>query len=139
MTLWGFAKSIVMLSWFALIYGCLGSGLISLWSRMGSFFGQKDAQMIYSVMSMGRGLGSIVSGPISTALLEVAADRPARRKDGITNYGNGKYLGIVLFVGLFMSLSAAMAIVGLLLGWHHKELGNVKRKAAPEVEVREKT
>jgi hypothetical protein len=139
MTLWGFARSIVMLSWFALIYGCFGSGLISLWSRMGSFFGQNDAQMIYSVMSMGRALGGIVSGPVSSALLEVTADRPAMRKNGVTDYGNGRYPGVVLFVGLSMSMSAVMAIAGLVLGWHHKELGNIKRKEKSMVEVREKT
>ena len=127
--LWGFAHSLVRLAWFALIFGTFGSGLISLWARMGTFFGQEDAQMIYSVMSFGRGVGVIISGPISTALLTATASHKERHEDGAFRYGNGKYLGLVLFVGAAMFLAALMGIFGLVAGWHQKELGNTNPKA----------
>ena len=138
-TLLGMAHSLVMLSFFALIFGTFGSGLISLWARMGTFFGQNDAQMIYSVMSFGRGLGSIVSGPISSALLRAAEGRRSYTHDNqsgdrAANYGNGKYIYIVLFVGTSMGVSALMGIVGLVVGWRQKELGAVDRKRSVDRE-----
>lgn len=122
LTLWGLAHSFVMLVCFAVIFGSIGSGLIALWARMGTFFSQKDAQMIYSIMSFGRGFGSIVSGPISTALLGTTVD------GGSSGYGNGKYFGVVVFVGVAMAISALMGAIGLFTGWHGNELGRVDRK-----------
>ena len=132
--LWGFARSLVRLSWFALIFGTFGSGLISLWARMGTFFGQADAQMIYSVMSFGRGLGVIISGAISPSLLAAA---PKRAEDALVRYGNGEYLGIVLFVGISMGISALMGLVGLDWGWHHKELGGTEEERKGKLQASE--
>lgn len=125
-TLWGLAHSFIMLVCFAIIFGSIGSGLIALWARMGTFFSQKDAQMVYSFMSFGRGLGSIVSGPISTALLKNAYR--GSPDDGSGGYGNGKYFGVVLFVGVAMAISALMGVVGFISGWQKNELGRVDRK-----------
>lgn len=116
LSLWGLAQSFLMLAFFALTFGAFGSGMIALWARMGTYFDQRDAQMIFSIMSFGRGFASIVSGPISSALEVTTAHRVAR-------YGNGKYVGIVLFVGVSMGISAVTAIVGLVLTWRRNKTG----------------
>lgn len=126
-TLWGLANSFTLLSCFALVFGSFGSGFISLWARMGTFFGQKDAQMIYSIMSLGRGIGSIASGPISSALLATSVSK-STADNGSFKYGNGKFSGLVLFVGVSMGISALMGVVGLFAGWRGNELGRISRK-----------
>jgi hypothetical protein len=110
-----------------LIYGTFGSGLISLWARMGTFFGQNDAQMIFSVLSFGRGLGVVLSGAVSPALLTAAASRTRAQSDPAT-YGNGQHLGIVLFVGVTMAVSALTGSVGFIWGWRRRELGSPREK-----------
>jgi MFS family permease len=109
--LWGLARSYAQLIVFAIIYGAFASGLISLWARIGTFFGEKDAQKIYSVMSFGRGIGNIASGPISAALLSSKHGRKA--VDG-TAYGLGRYEAVILFVGTCMSVSAFLAAIGFI-------------------------
>ena len=70
--LWSFATSLAYLIPFALLIGAFGSGFVALWPRMGTMCGDRDAGMVYSVMSFGRRAGVIASGPISTALLKRA-------------------------------------------------------------------
>lgn len=126
LALWGLAHSMALLTAFALIFGSFGSGFISLWARMGTYFGEKDAQMIYSIMSLGRGVGSIASGPISTALLAAFASGGAA-ESGTFRYGNGKFFGLVLFVGISMAVSAMMGIAGFFVGRLEKRPGRLSR------------
>ena len=90
-----------------------GAGYIALWARMGILFGEKDAQMVYSFMCTGRGLGAIISGPISTKLLRTVVDK--------SMYGNGRYEFLVVFVGTSMAASAVLGLVGAFTA-----LGSVK-------------
>lgn len=111
LVLWGLARTLTQLIFFALVFGSFASGLISLWARIGTFFGEKDAQNIYSVMSFGRGIGNIASGPISAALLGKMGAQGA----GSVNrdaYAIGKYHGVVLFAGVCMGVSALLGGVG---------------------------
>ena len=103
--LWGFASNLSMLVAYALVFGASGAGFIALWARMGTLFGEKDAPMVYSVMCAGRGLGSIVSGPISSAIVQGAVVKGA--------YGAGRYQYLVLFVGLSLTASVALGLVGV--------------------------
>ena len=95
--------------------GAFASGLISLWAQIGTFFGEKEAQNIYSVMSFGGGIGNIASGPISVALLKTAraVDRSA--------YAIGKYQGVVLYVGVCMAFSALLGGEGFLAVAHEEK------------------
>lgn len=103
--LWGFANSFGMLIAYALVFGTFGAGYIALWARMGTLFGEKDAPMVYSVMCAGRGI-SIASGPISSAIL----------KGRIVNgaFGAGRFRTLVLFVGVCLSVSAALGLTGVV-------------------------
>lgn len=77
---------------------------------MGTLFGERDAQMIYSTLCAGRGTGSILSGPVSQALLNIKVPHSLRR------FGDGRFAGVVLFVGSSMAGSAVLgglAVVAL--------------------------
>lgn len=116
--LWGLlgSRSLAALITFAFLFGSFGSGFLALWARMGTLFGDKDAPMVYSTMCFGRGIGSILSGPISSALLSLA------RLEGAV-FGAGKYAPIIWFVGSCMAGSAIVGGLGILaLAWkdgHH--------------------
>lgn len=107
--LWGLfgAKSFAALIIFAFLFGSFGSGFLALWARMGTLFGEKDAPMVYSTMCFGRGIGSILSGPISSALLALTHVQSTR-------FGAGKYAGIIWFVGGCMAGSAIVGALGIL-------------------------
>ena len=116
--LWGLfaAKSMVALLVFSFLFGFFGSGFLALWARMGTLFGEKDAQMVYSTMCFGRGIGSIVSGPISSRILSHSGTASSK-----LGYGAGKYAGVVLFVGACMASSAVVGTSGLIaLAWKRK-------------------
>lgn len=107
--LWGLfgAKSLAALIVFAFLFGSFGSGFLALWARIGTLFGEKDAPMVYSSMCFGRGIGSILSGPISSALLSLT-----RVEAGA--FGAGKFAGIIWFVGSCMAASAIVGGLGIL-------------------------
>ena len=104
--IWGFANSFGMLIAFALVFGSSGAGYIALWARMGTLFGEKDAHMVYSMMCAGRGLGSIASGPISTALLGNEIIKHA--------YGAARYRNLILFAGSSLAVSAGLGMIGVV-------------------------
>ncbi|KAI1619213.1 major facilitator superfamily domain-containing protein, partial [Exophiala viscosa] len=113
--LWGFADSFGLLIAFALAFGGTASGFLALWPRIGTLFGESDASMIYSFMSCGRGLGAIVSGPISTALI------PDRRADQPALSAQDKFRHVILFVGVCMAISSAVGFTCLFASlWKNK-------------------
>ena len=67
--LWYFASSLGYLIPYAILFGTFGSGLLALWPRMGTAFGEDDANMVFSIISFGRGVTVLASSPISTNLL----------------------------------------------------------------------
>ena len=113
--LWGFANSFGLLIVFALAFGGTASGFIALWPRIGTLFGESDASMIYAFMSCGRGLGAIVSGPISTALI------PDWRTGQPALSAQDKFRRIILFVGVCMAISSAVGFTCLFASlWKSK-------------------
>jgi MFS family permease len=134
LTLWGLAESLVQLVFFALIFGASASGFISLWAAMGSAFGEENAQMIFSILSFCRGMANIASGPISSSLLR---SLPKHSSDGRHHraYGNGKYIGVVLFVGICMACSALLGALGFLARTQKKQNKEKAELAAEETEA----
>jgi MFS family permease len=112
--LWGFAATVgnglALTILYALIFCMAGAGFAALWARMGSLFGEKDAMMVFSVMCAGKGLGAILSGPISEALLGPTDEVFRHAKDGV--FGGGKWIGIIGFVGGTMAVSALLGVAG---------------------------
>ena len=99
---------------FIFLYGWFGGGFIALWARMGTVFGEKDAQMVYSTLCFGRGIGGILSGPISQVLISQGTPR------ALQALGRGQYGGVIMFVGMTMAGSAVMGVVGIVALWWKK-------------------
>ncbi|KEF51860.1 uncharacterized protein A1O9_12198 [Exophiala aquamarina CBS 119918] len=104
--LWGLATSLAYVIAFAFVFGAFASGFIALWPRMRTMFAEKDANMIYSFLSFGRGLGVLVSGPISSSLLNVGASHSDDASAG------RKFNALILFVGSCMAASALIGCIG---------------------------
>ena len=118
--MWGLAdsgsSSMGILIAFAFIFGCFAGGFIVLWARMGTLFGERDAAMVYGTMCAGRGVGGILSGPVSQALLQVGT--PA----ALHGFRAGQYGSLVVFVGICMASSAIMGVLAIgALSWKKEE------------------
>jgi len=99
--LWGMGNTINMLIAFALIYGLLAGGYTTLYPRFSQAVAPDDEHMdltVYGVLLFQRGLGNVVAGPVSSAL--VMLDRP------LVGYGLGRYEGVVLYVGVTLVCSS---------------------------------
>jgi MFS transporter, MCT family, solute carrier family 16 (monocarboxylic acid transporters), member 10 len=112
--LWGFAATVStglpLTILYALVFCIAGAGFAALWARMGSLFGERDAMMVFSTMCAGRGVGAIVSGPLSEALLGPTDEVFRHARDG--GFGAGRWVGVVVFVGGAMAASALLGLVG---------------------------
>ncbi|KAL8846892.1 MAG: hypothetical protein Q9221_008058, partial [Calogaya cf. arnoldii] len=89
--LWGMASSLVRLVAFAIIYSIFGGGFVVLWARMGTALSPSPALALitFSAFACGRGVGSMATGPISSALL--------RADVNIGEYGIGRFRNIILY------------------------------------------
>ncbi|KAL8826639.1 MAG: hypothetical protein Q9170_007327 [Blastenia crenularia] len=107
--LWGPARSLGMLVAFALLYGLSAGGFVVLWARMSTTLSPKPALALttFSYFACMKGIGNVVTGPISAALLspQVSHDE----------YGIGRFKGIVLFSGAVM-MGCAMVMVLWVVG-----------------------
>ncbi|KAL8728858.1 MAG: hypothetical protein Q9166_005098 [cf. Caloplaca sp. 2 TL-2023] len=105
--LWGIASSIPMLVLFALVYGVFAGGFVVLWARMGTTLSTSPsvALITLSAFACEKGVGSVVTGPISSALLTIEVST--------NEYGLGRFKNIVLYSGICMMASAA-----IMLGWY---------------------
>lgn len=106
LTLWGLAKSMVTLSFFAVLYGFFGAGYTAMWARMVSSVSEEPSasQAIFGLFCFGKGIGNVLTGPMSAGLLAHG------RSSG---YGGGMYKVVVVFTGVCMLSSAGT----LGLGW----------------------
>ena len=72
---WGLANGQVLLYLFAVLYGVFGGAAFALWPgctlaiRKAIPRCHVDTGFVLSLLTAGKGLGSVVSGPLSTALL----------------------------------------------------------------------
>lgn len=104
--LWGFAKGLVHLIMFALIYGFCAGGFSAMWPRFASAVAKDDIRLattVYSVFGASRGVGNILAGPISSALLS---------HGGHLRYGASNYGPLILFTGVTMLASACGSFFG---------------------------
>ena len=113
---WSFAVYLPMLFLFAILYGTFAAGFAATWTGVTDQVRRKypatDTGMIIATMAAGKGIGSIVSGPISGAL--VRSD--AWRNSAAYAFGSG-YGYLILFSGLTAGFS--------LIGWCGKKCGLV--------------
>ena len=122
--LWGLAHgTLAPLIVFSLIYGFFAAGYVVLWARMGmALVGGADngsvgeALATYSVFSFEKGVGNVLTGPVSAALLKGGVGRGSFGG----GYG-GRFGGIIAFTGACMVVSSGIAGIGglrrFLVGW----------------------
>jgi predicted MFS family arabinose efflux permease len=111
---WGFSSQTALLAVFSITYGFFAGGFSSTWSgvqqELKSQSPALDTGFIFGLLAGGRGIGNVISGPLSVALVT----SNGWMKDGKDWGYSGQYGGIILFTG----------VTALLGGWG--ALGRVK-------------
>lgn len=106
---WGLSSNIWSLYVFCILYGLLAGGYSSTWSSITHEIQHAnpatDTSLIFPFMETGRGIGNVVSGPLSEALLK--ADSWQYRAWG--TYGSG-YGVVVLWTGI-TALVGGIAVI----------------------------
>ena len=113
--LWGFATSFPMLCIFSLLYGLTAGGFSSTWAgavhEVKKLDDRADLGLVFGLWAAGRGVGSVVSGPLSEALV---SGEPWAGEAAL-GYGSGYGL-LIVFTGISAMLGGT-AWVGRRLGW----------------------
>lgn len=111
--LWGFATTLARTFAFAVLYGMFAGGYASLWAGMMKVVTQKapkaEPLMVFGFLAAGRGIGNVVSGPVSEALLK------SNVWHGMTGYGSG-YGPVIVFTGITACISGFVILARLLKG-----------------------
>ena len=113
--LWGSAVSLPLLCVFSLMYGLFAGGFTSTYTGVIREVQKQErgteAGMLFGLLSAGRGVGSVLSGPLSEALLRA---KPWVGEVGL-GYGTG-YGGLIVFTGVSAMLGG-VSWVGRRVGW----------------------
>jgi MFS family permease len=101
---WGVARSLAPLLVFAAFYGFFAAGYTPMWARMVTAISEEPSthQAMYSLFCFQKGLGNILSGPISAGLLQLSP----KAGNGEVGYGHGIYKAVVIFTGVCLFMSA---------------------------------
>lgn len=113
--LWGFAVHEVVLYFFALAWGIFAGGYVASWTGCGKEIRKSapgaEMAIVISFMAAGRGLGAMISGPISEQLLEL--ELWTGKFDNA--YGT-KYGILIVFTGL-TSIAGSFGFFGRFGKW----------------------
>ncbi|KAJ5463253.1 hypothetical protein N7475_008197 [Penicillium sp. IBT 31633x] len=107
--LWGFSSTMPTLLVFCVAYGLFAGCYSATWSGITHEVRRvdptADATIIFSVIALGRGIGNVVSGPFSEALLSV----DNWKGSAVGGYGSGYGL-IILCTGISVLLSGVSIV-----------------------------
>ena len=113
--LWGFSTSLPLLCIFSLLYGLSAGGFSSAWAGFNREVKKTDERaepgLLFGFWAAGRGIGSVVSGPLSQALV---SSKPWLG-EAASGYGTGYGL-LIVFTGITAMLGGT-AWVGRRVGW----------------------
>lgn len=119
LALWGCAVSLPVLYVFCAFYGLFGGAWTAVWPGImrdvarrcqSEGYGRVEPVMVFGYLSVGRGVGNFISGPLSEALLK---GMPLQGQ-AIGGYGSG-YGSLVIYAGLTALLS------GISTVWRRQE------------------
>lgn len=109
---WGLTTSQAMLYVFVILWGLTGGGFAANWAGCAAAIRKSghhvDTGMVISLLCVSKGVGSVVSGPISERLLQVTP-----LPDADFAYGT-RYGAVILFTGLSATLGG-VACIGRLM------------------------
>ena len=113
--LWGLSASLPILCIFSVMYGLSAGGFSSTWTGATQEIRKRDDNaelgMVFGLLAAGRGIGSVVSGPLSEALL---SGEPWRGEAKL-GYGTG-YGPLIVFTGI-SAIFGGFSWVGRRAGW----------------------
>ncbi|KUJ19149.1 MFS general substrate transporter [Mollisia scopiformis] len=103
---WGMSKSLGLLILFSIIYGFFGYAFAAMRAGMGKAVSDDPSAVVatYAILVFLQGIGNVLAGPISAALLE--------RNVRLNVYGVERFRSLVIFTGTCMSASGFV-----ILGW----------------------
>jgi MFS family permease len=111
---WGFSDALPLLVVFSILYGFFAGGFVStnagVIKKVKTLDETTDVGTLIGLLSAGRGLGPLVSDPLSEALLH--KPRPGKASLG---YGSG-YGGLIVFTGIAAAMGG-VSFLGKRLGW----------------------
>ncbi|KAI9873805.1 MAG: hypothetical protein M1830_010590 [Pleopsidium flavum] len=113
--LWGLSASLPLLYTFCVVYGLFAGSFSSTWPGIMREVQKKTARaepgMIFAWLAAGRGIGSVVSGPLSETLL----NRKPWSGQAALGYGSG-FGGLIVFTGVTAMLGG-VGFLGRRVGW----------------------
>jgi MFS family permease len=97
--LWGLSTSLPLLYIFCIVYGLFAGSFSSTWTGIIKITKSKvenaDAGLVFAFLAFGRGVGNVISGPLSEALIK---GKPWLSEAGLA-YGSG-YGPLITFTGI---------------------------------------
>jgi len=112
--LWGLSTALPLLVVFSIMYGFFAGGFVStnagIIKLVKGLDQSADVGMMLGVTSAGRGIGSVLSGPLSEALLRGGSWKGAGK-----GYGSG-FGELIVFTGITAAVGG-MSFFGKRLGW----------------------
>jgi MFS family permease len=111
--IWGFSTSLAPLLTFSFVYGLFAGSFTNTWPgilrTVQSSTGQMESAMVFSFLSLGRGIGNVVSGPVSEVLIKMGTVG----EHGL--YGT-QYGSLVVWTGISAALGG-VSFIGRRVGW----------------------
>jgi len=113
--LWGLSVSLPALCMFSIVYGFFAGSFSTTWSsiirEMKRLDDRADSGIIFGALALGRGLGNVVSGPLSEVLLETGGPKGNGRLGYETSFS-----GLIVFVGVTAAFGG-LSWFGRKAGW----------------------
>ena len=113
--LWGFATQLPLLIIFSLVYGLFAGGWTSTYAGTIKEVTKRepgaDVGILIGLLSAGRGVGAVVSGPLSESLLGLKLWQGQAEFAWGTGYG-----GLIIITGVTAALGG-ISFLGRRVGW----------------------
>ncbi|EAW12319.1 putative MFS monocarboxylate transporter [Aspergillus clavatus NRRL 1] len=111
--LWGFATHLALLYVFCIVYGFFAGGYSSSWSALTHEVQKSErsahVSMVFAFLETGRGVGNVVSGPLSEAFLKMGVWKGTALGAYGTEYGVlVVFTGVTALLGGFASFARLM-------------------------------
>ncbi|KAI0528141.1 MFS general substrate transporter [Xylaria bambusicola] len=106
--IWGYAQSLAPLLVYAILFGLFAGSYVVFWPTFSLI--SKDPLTLYGLFSFGKGIGNIVTGPITARLLATNTS---------SSYGLGTYKNVIIYTGALL-LASSISI----FGWPLKGCGH---------------
>ncbi|KAI9800951.1 MAG: hypothetical protein M1833_003088 [Piccolia ochrophora] len=110
---WGFAESLPLLAVFAVVYGLFAGGFGATWTGIIREVRRREpgaeTGMMLGCLAAGRGVGNVLAGPISEALVRDGA----WRAPGASGAYGSSYGALIIFTGI----TALLGGVGCVARW----------------------